>query len=99
HGAERYVNCMFEDAEGQVWLGTAQGLYQLRRTFIRTLTVKQGLPHDECWSVCEAPDGAIWVETKGGAARIAGERAEIFADEPERRPGHSLLVDREAQVW
>jgi len=51
HGAESSVDCMLEDQEGHLWLGTVDGLFQLRPRLIRAVTVKDGLPHNECWSV------------------------------------------------
>ena len=32
-------------------VGTVDGLFQLRPRLIRAVTVKDGLPHNECWSV------------------------------------------------
>lgn len=98
-GAEKSIVCLLEDFEGHIWAGTAHGLFQLRPTLIRAVTTENGLPHNNCWSVCEAPDGAIWVETAGGAARIQNEQAQTFPDEPERVCRHSVLVDLTGTVW
>jgi signal transduction histidine kinase/ligand-binding sensor domain-containing protein len=98
-GAEKAVTCMIEDREGQLWAGTTYGLFKLRSRFIRMFGAEEGLPHRECWSVAEAPDGAVWVETHVGLARITGERVETFRDEPSRKPAQSVLVDREGRVW
>jgi signal transduction histidine kinase/ligand-binding sensor domain-containing protein len=98
-GAEKSVICMLEDAEGHVWFGTGHGLFQLRPSRISTYTTEEGLPHNECHSVCEAPDGAVWVETKSGVGRLRGGPAETFSDEPKRDTWHAVLVDRRNTVW
>lgn len=98
-GAEKRITCMLQDIEGQVWVGAQQGLFQLRPRLIRAVTTEQGLPQDECWSVCEAPDGAIWTETAQGVARILDEHAQTFPDEPGRTCWRNVLVDTTGAVW
>lgn len=97
-GAEKRITCMLEDIEGQIWVGAVQGLFQLRPRLIRAVTTERGLPHDECWSVCEAPDGAIWVETARGVARIQDERTQTFPEEPARSARHSVLADQAGRL-
>lgn len=98
-GAEPGVSGMIQDIEGHLWISSSRGLFQLRSKFLRTYSVDQGLPDRRCWSVAEAPDGAVWVETERGVARIQDERVQTFPDEPHRQHTHSILVDREDRVW
>jgi len=98
-GAEKSVDCLLEDREGHSWAGTSQGLFQLRPRLLRVYSTKDGLPHRRCWSLAEASDGAVWVDTEGGVARIQGEQVQTFADEPARNRTPGILVDREGQVW
>ena len=97
-GAEKSINCLLQDREGYVWVGTDAGLYQLRPRLMRAYSVAEGLPHRECWSVCEAPDGAIWVGTIRGVARIKDGHAQTVPGEP-RSAGSLTLVDRDNTVW
>ncbi len=96
--AEKSINCLLQDREGYVWVGTAAGLYQLRPRLVRAYSVTEGLPHRECWSVCEAPEGAIWVGTVRGVARIKDGHAQTVPGEP-RSAGSLALVDRDNTVW
>jgi signal transduction histidine kinase/ligand-binding sensor domain-containing protein/ActR/RegA family two-component response regulator len=71
------INTFFEDREGGLWIGTnAEGLLRLRADEVVPLGAAEGLPHDTTWNVMEASDGALWVTTNGGLARIDGERIE-----------------------
>jgi len=96
-GAEKSLNCLIQDREGYVWVGTDAGLYQLRPRLMRAYSIAEGLPHHECWSVCEAPDGAIWVGTARGVARLKEGQVQTVPGEP--RVGGSLVVDRDNTVW
>jgi signal transduction histidine kinase/ligand-binding sensor domain-containing protein len=98
-GAEKSVDCMLEDAEGHLWFGTAHGLFRLRPTLIRAVTAENGLPSDQCWSVCEGSDGAIWVETKAGVARIENEQVQTFQAEPRSDRGRCILADGQGSLW
>src|SRR5439155_16244137 len=62
--------CMEEDREGNLWLGTEQGLVQLQRRRIRAYTKRDGLADDHVWSVCEGNEGTIWAGTDRGLSRI-----------------------------
>ncbi|NOS69613.1 MAG: hypothetical protein HOP33_06760 [Verrucomicrobia bacterium] len=77
------TTCMEEDREGNLWLGTDQGLVQLQRRRMRTYTTRDGLADDHVWSVCEGTDGTIWVGTDRGLSRIQNGRVvSLGADEP-----------------
>ncbi len=76
-GPEASVNTFFEDREGGLWIGAnAEGLLRLRADEAVPLGAAEGLPHDTTWNVMEASDGALWVTTDGGLARIDGGRVE-----------------------
>src|SRR5207247_3635356 len=57
-------------SEGNLWLGTEQGLVQLQRRRIRAYTKRDGLADDHVWSVCEGNEGTIWAGTDRGLSRI-----------------------------
>ena len=97
--AEETINCLLQDHEGGVWVGSDRGLFQLRPRLVHTFSVADGLPEDECRSVCEAPDGSIWVEGAGRLARIKGDTVETLAGEPTRKPWVSVVVSRDETVW
>jgi ligand-binding sensor domain-containing protein/signal transduction histidine kinase len=98
-GAEKAIACLLEDLEGNVWIGAEEGLFRLRPALIRAVTREHGLPADNCRSVCQAPNGAFWVETANGVARLDGGQVQTFPDEPTRVPVCSIAVDPEGRVW
>jgi signal transduction histidine kinase/ligand-binding sensor domain-containing protein len=73
------VICMEEDREGSLWMGTDQGLVQLRKSPVRTFTMRDGLAGDNAWSVCQSKDGTIWVGTDRGVSCIRADRVARLA--------------------
>jgi diguanylate cyclase (GGDEF)-like protein len=76
-----------EAANGEIWVGTAKGLFRLAGGQWRSLTTKDGLSHNEVLSLAADNNGDIW----------AGYQ---FASEIDRiRPsGNGFAITREAGV-
>jgi signal transduction histidine kinase/ligand-binding sensor domain-containing protein len=75
-GAGNQAVCFEQDAEGSMWVGAAEGLYQLREPLVRTFDTYNGLLDDRPWSICQANDGTIWVGSEHGLSSISeDERA------------------------
>lgn len=71
-----FVNTMFVDAKGTLWLGTQDGLKSLPSggsTFTRYTTLN-GLPDNYIQSVFEDSWGNLWVGTYNGLARQEGSQ-------------------------
>ncbi len=66
--------CIVEDSERNVWVSSSDGLCRLRPHVIETLSARDGLPHDETWSVCAGKEGRIWVSSRNGVASVLGMR-------------------------
>ena len=97
--AERTVICMLQDREGQIWIGSQHGLFQLRPTFIRTFSSADGLAGDDCWSLTAAPDQSVWVQTKTGVSRIHHDKVEAIPTAPNTLPVKALLADSHSTIW
>jgi ligand-binding sensor domain-containing protein len=100
--SDRYVTDVLHDGEGNTWIGTRfGGLWQLRRSRVRTLSTADGLPHNSVRSVAPARGGGVWVATAGGAARVRGgkgERPAVAGARPAQ--GTSLAVEDSAgRLW
>jgi ligand-binding sensor domain-containing protein/signal transduction histidine kinase len=63
------INCIFEDHNGSLWVGSSGGLHRMvdARKFI-TYTMKEGLPVDFVQGILEDAKGNLWVGTSKGLA-------------------------------
>ncbi len=67
--ASHVIRSLLEDREGNVWIGTNNGLFRFRYGKVFALTTRDGLTDDRVSSV--AADGtAVWVGTQTGLNRI-----------------------------
>ena len=65
-----FVQAVFEDREGSIWVATGNGLDRFRAFAIPTVSVKQGLSNALAVSVLAARDGSVWVATVDGINRF-----------------------------
>jgi ligand-binding sensor domain-containing protein len=73
------IVCAIQDAQGNFWFGTTDGLMQLELQKIQTFNARDGLPADSVWSVCETADGKIWAGTDRGLAMIQSNQVTAYA--------------------
>lgn len=65
------VHCLFEDREGNIWLGTiGEGLLRLRQRRVTMLNASSGLPDTGANSVLEDARGSVWIGTARGLCRL-----------------------------
>src|SRR5271165_2923209 len=64
-----FVQSIFEDREGNVWVATLDGLDRFRDFAVPTISVKQGLSNATASSVVAAKDGSLWLGTISGLNR------------------------------
>ena len=76
-----YILSLFEDREGNVWVGTDGGLDRFRDVAVPTISSRQGLPDDGVWSVLAARDGSVWLGSPSGVSRWKDGEVTIY-----RRP-------------
>jgi len=96
------IKDLLVDREGSLWVATAgDGLYQLQAAGIRMLGRAEGLPAENVYPIVEAPDGALWLGTTAGLARLHGEEMDWWAggEALPFRAVWTVLVDREGRVW
>jgi len=63
------VQCILEDREGSIWVGTGQGLDRFHRSVFQSYTQSDGLPYRMILSVVADDTGNFWVATQKGVAR------------------------------
>lgn len=66
------VTSLFEDAEGNLWVGTRDGLSQLSDLKIPTYSWMDGLPHGSAHSVAASHKGGLWVGGDNGLSCLDG---------------------------
>ena len=69
-----YVQSIFQDSRGFLWIATASGVCRFDGRRFITYTTKDGLPHPEATGVIETPDGTVWVGTAQGLGRLLPRR-------------------------
>jgi signal transduction histidine kinase len=73
------VEALFEDREGNVWVGTNEGLDRFRELAVTSLATQLGTPTDLTSSVLRARDGeTVWIGTPDGLRRWAGGRTTVY---------------------
>ena len=106
------VNCILQDREGFLWLGTQSGLNRYDgyrfHVFKNDPTDPSSLPSSWIESLAEGPSGDLWIGTRhGGLARWrpSGQGFERFqhdSENPASLPGNQVRVlhfDRSGQLW
>jgi len=73
-----FINTIFEDREGNVWVATQDGLDRFREYPISTISRNQGLSNSAAWSVQATSDGSIWVGTAEGLNRWTNGQMTVY---------------------
>jgi len=82
-----FVLAFFEDREGNIWVGTTNGLDRFRTSVVSTISASQGLSLP-AWSVASAHDGSIWIGTDDGVNRWKDGQLTIYRSAHLPRAGH-----------
>jgi signal transduction histidine kinase/ligand-binding sensor domain-containing protein len=71
------ISTIYEDREGNIWVGTNEGLDRFRELAITRISRKQGLATDAGFSILPARDGSVWVGGTG-LTRFRDGRTTIY---------------------
>ena len=72
-----HIRALFEDHEGTIWVGTANGLDRFREGAVSSISSKQGLSPPVV-SVLAARDGAVWFGSYGGLSKWSEGQVTIY---------------------
>ncbi len=96
------VQAIVEDAEGDLWIGTAGGgLNRFRGGKFTCFNKTNGLPSDNVSSLYADEEGVIWAGTSGGLARYRGGEWRCYSKSQglvSNNVGY-LLEDRQGYLW
>src|SRR5579864_6229240 len=90
---------LFEDHEGNVWVGTTRGIDRFRELPVSTTSIRRGLSNTN--SLTAATDGSIWIATHDGLIRSRNEQITTFrkADGLPDDMVQSLFCDHRGRIW
>ncbi len=95
------IDFVFEDREGNVWVGTVSGLDRFRDVKVATLTAREGLPGGYINAVAASRDGSLWVAEKYSLIHLETSGISAFGPAqglPGKGP-YSLLEDSRGRLW
>jgi ligand-binding sensor domain-containing protein len=106
------VNCVLQDRYGMIWFGTQDGLNLYDGKTFRVFQNQPGdttsLSNNYIVTMCEDPDGDLWIGTMGGGLNHfnrTSERFMVFNHNPEITGSisdntiWSLTVDSDGVLW
>jgi ligand-binding sensor domain-containing protein/signal transduction histidine kinase len=95
------VEDLFEDRDGQVWIGSSKGLYQLEKQdgwHLRRFEIPAAENKSEVFgNFMQDRTGAIWVGTETGLCLILPDKSGIRTIN--KMTVESLLEDRDGRIW
>jgi ligand-binding sensor domain-containing protein len=72
------VRCLFEDHEGNIWVGTDGGLDRFRDFAVTTITKREGLAGSMASSLLASKSGGVWIGTNNGLTSIQDGKISTF---------------------
>jgi len=65
--------CIFEDVEGNIWIGTNNGISMYGKVIFESLTIESGLPNNNIVCVAADSSGNIWCGSGDNLVQINGQ--------------------------
>jgi len=73
------IHALLEDREGNLWVGTPNGLDRFREPKVARWSTEQGLAGNLIIAIGKAHDGGLWIGSlRGGLDRLRGDSIEPF---------------------
>jgi len=96
-----FVERLFEDREGNIWVATLDGLDRFRDLAVPKISVEQGLSNPTVESVLAARDGSMWLGTLDGLNRWDNGRVTIYRKSSGLPDAaiESLFQDSQDRIW
>ncbi|MDQ6788075.1 MAG: histidine kinase [Acidobacteriota bacterium] len=97
-----FVNRMFRDREGTIWVSTDKGLNRLRRQFIESYSVGDNLIYSEVYPLLQTRNGDVFVGTTQGLSRFRdGKFSDAIVKNPkgDKISVTALAEDGRGRLW
>lgn len=98
----RYIRCMFQDRDGNLWFGTTtDGVARYDGRSLDYFNAQNGFGSDWVNAIAQDAKGDIWFASRDGAVRFDGVSFTRYTTANGLANDHiwSLLADREGRVW
>lgn len=95
------VSALLEDREGNLWIGSPDGLFRLQRKSLNVLSKKNGLRSEDVRCIAVGRDGALWLGTGNGVS-VVHNGAVTNLPEPRRLEYSavgSLWPNSDESIW
>jgi len=101
--ADNYINCVYQDKSGSIYVGTNLGFNEITPNKIFTINEDNGLINSEVQKIISDLNGDIWMGTMGGLVRFQ-KSSGIYRDFNEEEGlldlrVHTLVVDKLNQLY
>jgi ligand-binding sensor domain-containing protein len=99
--AHNHIEAIFEDSQGDVWVGTLDGLNRYDGHGWQLYSTADGLPANIILALAEDPAGDLLAGTSDGMARFDGRawRPVTTGEDSPTNIVDALLVDRDGTLW
>jgi len=95
------IQSLYEDREGNVWVGTIGGLDQFHQLAIVAFSMREGLSSESAASVLASRDGTIWISTTQGIDLLRDGKV-THIQKRDGLPGEavtSFFEDHAGRIW
>ncbi|OJJ17252.1 hypothetical protein BKI52_31605 [marine bacterium AO1-C] len=96
-----FINTTTHGKNGELWIGTKEGLCQLKNGKIRQFSTKNGLISDNCTNLLIDHHGNLWIGTPKGLSHFNGKRFTNYDHKTGlASPNISCLyLDKQKRLW
>lgn len=100
--ANRYINQIFPDRDGNIWFGfESGGLARLSRGKISSFTTKDGLLNNTIKVIFEDREGSLWIGSNGGLNRLRDGKFTFYTTQNGLISNfiRTVFEDRNGNLW
>ena len=95
------IEYFFEDAEGNLWVATSEGIDNLRDLKVASYSLREGLSADSAVSVLAGSDGSVWIGNRDAVDLFRDGKFSVArtGNELHGRYVNTMFMDHENRLW